>query len=256
MDIRSATLVLTALAILATPAISQAKLPKKEDPWLLLNKITHKRTYSIETRDGQCVWARIKAVTPDRLTARDGQQGSWSADPVVRRFSRDDVVHVGVAWADGGARLYYSGRSSWIDVALLRTSSRERLNIVTKSGKTYDLKQPYTIADDGIATTSPEKQVDLPKKDIARIYAIVEKPLTDMQDYDLDELGPMIIFDPYFYEYKFHLERYIPVLLYDASQPEDNSPAACEMEFQRLRRKQVPQSSPERPVTPGASPLP
>jgi hypothetical protein len=249
MDRRRATLTLTALAIFATPAISQTKLPEKEDPWLLLDKITHKRTYSIETRDGQCVWARIKAVTPDRLTTRDGQQGAWSRDPVVRRFSRDDIVHVGVDWAAGGARIYYSGRSSWIDVALLRTSSRERLNIVTKSGKTYDLKRPYTVADDGIATTSPEKQVNILKKDIARIYGIVEKPLTDMQDYDLDELGPMIIFDPYFYEYKFHLERYVPVLLYDASQPEDNSPTAC-------KRKQVPQFVPERPVTPGVSPLP
>ena len=185
MDIRRATLVLAALAILAAPAISQAELPKKEDPWLLLNKITHKRTYSIETRDGQCVWARIKAVTPDRLTAK--VHPTWSS-PLLKTFNRNDIVHVGVDWATGGAKLYYSGRSSWIDVALLRTSSRERLNIVTKSGKTYDLKRPYTVADDGIATTSPEKQVNILKKDIARIYGIVEKPLTDMQDYDLDEL--------------------------------------------------------------------
>jgi hypothetical protein len=255
MDLRRATLTLTALAIFATPAISQTKLPEKEDPWLLLDKITHKRTYSIETRDGQCIRARIKAVTPDRLTTRDSQQGSWSPDPVVRRFSRDDVVHVRVAWNFAG-NIYYSSRSSWADVAGLRVGSRERLNIVTKSGKTYDVWRPYTISDDGIITTVSGKQLSVPKKEIVRVYAILEKPVTDMQEYNLEELGPMIIFDPYFYEYKFHLEQYIPVLLYEASRPEDNSPGACEGELQQLQKKRAPQSAPEIPVTPGVSPLP
>lgn len=245
MDIRRATLVLTALAILATPAISQSELLKEEDSWLLLNKITHKRTYSIETRDGQCIWARIKAVTPDRLTAKVHSTGS--SHPLLKTFNRNDVVHVGVAmW---GAELYYSSRSSWADVAILRVGSREQLNIVTKSGKTYDVKQPYTVSNDGVATTVSGKQLNLPKNDIARIYAIVEKPLTDQQAYNVDELGPMIIFDPYFYEYEFHLERYVSVLLYDASQPEDNSPA-CKKELQ------LHQSAPENPVTPGVSPRP
>jgi len=51
--------------------------------------------------------------------------------------------------------------------------------------------------------------------------------LTDFGEYSLDELGPMIIFDPDWYVYGLHLERYVSVLLYDATDPEDNSPAQC-----------------------------
>jgi hypothetical protein len=37
----------------------------------------------------------------------------------------------------------------------------------------------------------------------------------------------MIIFDPDLYVYGVHLEQYVPVLLYNASDPEDNSPTKC-----------------------------
>jgi hypothetical protein len=173
-------------------------------------------------------------------------------------FSRAEIVHVLAGWNAGG--IYYSGRSSWADTAAfaaLRVRGRERLRIVEKSSKTYDFKRPYTVSDDTIASTVSGKQVKVLKKEIARIYGIDEKPVTDNQGYALEELGPFLIFDPYFYEYGFHLERYVSVLLYDASRPEDNSPAACEIEFQRLRRNQVPRSAQEdRPLTPGVSPLP
>lgn len=258
MDIRRATLVvLTTLTVLATSAISQAKSPTDEDPWLLLDKITHKRTYTIETRDGQCVWGLITAVTPDRLTAK--VNSPWgTSDAVMRTFIRHDVLHVGGNVYQ--VRLYYSGRSSWSDVAAFRAFSREDLKVVAKTGETYDVMQPYTVSDDGIAATASGKHVTFSKKDIARIYAVITKPVTDRQGYLLEELGPMIVFDPYFYEYKFHLEQYVPVLLYDARQPEDNSPGPCEKEWQRklqlFQRKQVPEAMPEPPPNPAASPHP
>ena len=55
------------------------------------------------------------------------------------------------------------------------------------------------------------------------VYHVVPKPLTDLGEYSLDGLGPMIIFDPDWYIYNFHLEPYVSVLLYEASEPEDNS---------------------------------
>lgn len=257
MRVRRAWFTFVALATFGIPTRSQAKSSKEEDPWLLLNKITHKRTYTIETRDGQCVWGTIKTVTPDRLTAKVNSLYGTS-DAVMRTFIRNDVLHIGGSVYQ--VRLYYSGRSSWSDSAAFHAFGREGLKIVAESGETYDVKPPYIVSDDGIATTALGKHVNFPKKDIARIYAVVTKPVTDRQGYLLEELGPMIIFDPYFYEYKFHLEQYISVLLYDASQPEDDSTGPCEKEWQRklrqVQKKQVPRAIPESPAMPAASPHP
>ena len=59
-----------AFAVLATSTFSSAKSPDQADSWLVLNKITHKRSYTIETRDRQCVSGTIAGVTNDRLTAK------------------------------------------------------------------------------------------------------------------------------------------------------------------------------------------
>lgn len=37
----------------------------------------------------------------------------------------------------------------------------------------------------------------------------------------------MLIFDPQLYVYGLRLEGYVPVLLYGADEPEDNSSAQC-----------------------------
>ena len=50
MQIPSARRIL-AFAVLATSIFSSAKSPDQADSWLVLNKITHKRSYTIETRD-------------------------------------------------------------------------------------------------------------------------------------------------------------------------------------------------------------
>lgn len=247
MRIRRVWLAIVVLATLTVPTFPQPKTPRKEDPWLLLNKITHKRTYRIETVDDRCFAGTITSVGPNRLAAKVVPHDP--NDPVMRTFERSDVVHVGVGWTTR-KQLYYSGRSSWADVGIVRIGSRECLRINMKSGERYDVKPPYTVSDNSIAATLSGKRLSIPKQDIARVYGVFEKPVTDILEYDLDELGPFIVFDPYFYEYTFHLERYIPVLLYDVEKPEDNSPTACDTELERLRRKQSPQLTPKTTATP------
>ena len=209
-----------AFTVLATSVFAPAKSPL-DDSWLVLNEITHKRSYMIETRDRKCVWGTIAGVTADHVTAKVHIPGSsGSPDTVV--FPRDEVLRV-----TSGRPAYYSGRSSWSDVRSLQVKGRERLRIVTTAGKSYQVKPPYAASDEGIALQILGKSTKVSKSEIAKVYHVVTKPLTDFGEYSLDELGPMIIFDPVWYVYGFHLEPYVSVLLYDASEPEDNSSLQC-----------------------------
>jgi hypothetical protein len=209
-----------AFTVLATSISSSAKSPDQPEPWLILNKITHKRSYKIETRDRKCVWGTITSITTDHLTAKVSSNLSYSPNTVI--FPRVDVLRV---WT--GRIVYYSGRSSWSDVSSLRMKGRERLKVVTAVGKTYEVKPPYTVSDEGITLNTSGKSTMISKGEIAQVYDIVVKPLTDRGEYLADELGPMIIFDPDLYVYALHLEQYVSVLLYNASDPEDNSPVQC-----------------------------
>src|ERR1039457_6112935 len=122
-----------ASTLLATSIFSLAKSPDPTEPWLVLSKITRKRSYQIETRDRKCVQGTITGVTTDRLPAQVYSNLSGSSDTVI--FSRADVLRVAA-----GRIVYFSGRSSWADVRALDIKGRERLKIVTTAGKTYTVK--------------------------------------------------------------------------------------------------------------------
>jgi hypothetical protein len=209
-----------ALIALATSIAAWAKSPDQADPWLVLNRITHKRGYTIETRDHRCVRVTITKVANDRLTAGVYSSRPFRSGTVI--FPRADVLRVTV-----GHLAYYSGRSSWSDVSSLRARRRERLKIVMKDGKVFEVKQPYTVSDEGIAMQLSGKSMNVSKMEIAQIYDIAVKPLSDFREYSLGELGPLVIFDPDWYVRSLHLEQYVPVLLYDAGAPEDNSLTQC-----------------------------
>ncbi len=210
-----------AITVLATSISSSAKSPSKADPWLVLGKITHERSYTIETRDRKCTRGTIAEFTTERLTVKVYNRNSPDTPETVT-FHRADVLRV----ADG-PWVYYSGRSSWSDVSSIHLAGRERLKIVTASGKTYEAKAPYTVSDDGFTLHTSGKSTKISKSEIKQVYDIVIKPLTNTSEYLEEELGPMIIFDPDVYVYGLHLEQYVPVLLYNAGDPEDNSPVEC-----------------------------
>jgi hypothetical protein len=219
LNILSARRVLT-LALLAASIQAAAHASGQADPWQVLNKITHRRSYRIQTRDRGCVLGKIKEVTGDHLTAEVyGSYGSGS--PVS--FRRSDILRVSVV-----GPIYYSGRSSWADVRAIHLKGRGRLKIVTTAGKTYVVKPPVTISDDAITFQISGKSTKVAKGDVAEIYHIVAKPLTDGGEYLDEELGPLIVFDPDLWAYGLHLEQYVAVLLYNAAEPEDDSPSNCE----------------------------
>jgi hypothetical protein len=173
----------------------------------------------------------IAEANTDRLTAKVYTSNSSPAPvykpastptPNTITFPRADVLRV-----TSERTVYYSGRSSWSDVGSLQVKGRERLTIITTAGKTYRVKPPYAVSDDGITLYSSGKSTKLLKSEIAQVYEVVVKPLTATGEYLEEELGPMIIFDPDLYAYGLHLEQYVSVLLYDAGVPEDNSPAQC-----------------------------
>jgi hypothetical protein len=220
MKIPSARHIL-AFTALATTISSSAKSPSQPDPWLVLGKITHERSYTIETRDRKCTWGTIFELTTEHLTAKVYNRTSPDSPDTVT-FHRADVLRVA-----SGRWVYYSGRSSWSDVSSIRLEGRERLKIITKVGKTYEAKPPYTVSDDGITLHTSGRPTKISKSEIAQVYDIVIKPLTNTGEYLEEELGPMIIFDPDLYVYGLHLEQYVPVLLYTADDPEDNSAAEC-----------------------------
>lgn len=207
--------------VLAISIFSSAKSPDQADPWLVLNKITHRRSYMIETRDRKCVSGTITGVTTDGLTAKVFTSNS-SGSPHTVAFRRGDVLRV-----TSGRFVYYSGRSSWSDVSSLRVEGRERLKLVTGVGKTYTVKAPYTVSEEGVTLQNSGKSTKVSKSEITQVFHIAPKPLTANGEYLAEELGPMIVFDPDLYEYGLHLEQYVPVLLYNANDPEDNSSAQC-----------------------------
>jgi hypothetical protein len=212
-----------AFTVVATSLFASAKSPDQHDSWSVLGQITHKRSYEIETRDRKCVWGTITRVAVDGLAVKVyTPNSSGSAHTVMfHMFPRADVLRV------RSGPIYYSGRSSWADVSSVQVKARERLKIVTSAGKTYPVKQPYTVSDDGITLDLSGKSTKLSKREIAQVYYLVPKPLTDFGDYSMDELGPMIIFDPDWYIWGLHLERHVSVLLYTAGDPEDNSSSQC-----------------------------
>jgi hypothetical protein len=186
------------------------------DSWSNLNKITHKRAYRIETRDLKCTWAEINNVSTDALVATVRNAN----DSHTVKVSRAEVLFVSIG------SVYYSGRSSWSDVAALSAEHHNRLEVITNSGKTYRLKSPYKVTDEGI-TLQPAKDPIIPKGDISQLYEILPKPLTARGEFLGEELGPLVIFDPDLYKYSLHLEGSVTVIRFDASQPEDNTPAQC-----------------------------
>jgi hypothetical protein len=211
------------LAFLSIAIPSSAKSPVHGDPWGVLDKITHKRDYTIETRDHKCVMGRITRVAADRLTAeiyKWNSSGLAHLDTVI--FPRADVLRV-----ISGRAVYYSGRSSWLDVSLIRAKGRERLELVTTVGRIYEVKPPYAVSDHGITLSTSGKSTEILKSEIVRVYKLTLKPFTANCEYLAQELGPMVIFDPDLYVWGLHLEGYVPVLLYNSVDPEDNSSAQC-----------------------------
>ncbi len=206
-----------------------AQKPGSSDPWALLQKLTRKATYQFMLRDQHCLSGRIVRATPAEVVVTLSTPGP--SGEKFRSIPRRDLLRLSSA-----GTILYSGRSSWSDLISLHLRQREHLKVLTPSGKILKAEPPQrtNTADPGIATDL-ELRVEggaggvqtISKVQVSRVYFVAQKPYTDGQAYALDELGPLLIFDPDAYQYWLHLEKYVDVLLYDASVPEESGVLNC-----------------------------
>ncbi len=115
----------------------------------------------------------------------------------------------------------FSGRSSWVDVGQLNAlGPRERIVVLTSDGREHAGKSAV-IRGDLITLSNAERGETYRKTDIRGVRYVRTKPLTATQEHFVHE--NISYLDPELWWNGLFLGT-IPVMLYDASEPEDNSP--------------------------------
>ena len=180
--------------------------------WDVLKVVTHRTTYGFVLRDGTCTTGRIGSVTADSIKI---------SEPKPLTLKRSDVLRV----SDGqhAYDVVYTARSSWSDVAAVPPKETEYLRVLTTDGKRYEGEAAH-VTDAGIALNKRGKMFMIEKSDIARVYYVRLKPLSDSARYSDEEHFPL---NPELWPYFMNIGVHMDVLLYDASLPEDNSTVAC-----------------------------
>lgn len=189
--------------------------------WENLSKITHDTQYSILEKDRSCYFGKIVQVSESSLQWRD-LPTQTNRNPATRTIQRSDIVLI----SESGASIHdsvFSGRSSWNSLKEAAPKGpREYLLIVSKSSDHHKSKK-FVVNEDSIVLQDSGKDVAIAKSNVAQVYYVRVKPATDNEKYLAQEapfLWPKFWFGPLFF-------TTLPVLLYDASMPENNTPLTC-----------------------------
>jgi len=191
--------------------------PAQDAAWMNLGHI-EKDDYLFLLRYGICIQGKIQSIDLDSVTM---VAASWRRGEKLGRVTtaRSDVVQV----LEAG--IIYSNRSSWSDVQAVPAQKQQRLIVSLTSGKTL-AGQPVDV---GVAVLSL-KQLSgvkkIPKAEIAGIEWVRPAPAEALA-WAAQEGGIMVVFYPPFWPRVVGIGASMRVPLYDVSQPEDNSPAAC-----------------------------
>jgi hypothetical protein len=180
--------------------------------WDNLKRVTHGRSYGFALRDGTCVTGKIASVGEDSVKIKP---------PSAATLKRPDVVRV----TDGGHvyNVVYSSESSWSDVAGIPPRTTSYLRVVTKDGKQHE-GSAGQVGDSEITLDRKGKIVKISKSDVARVYYVRQKPLSDSAAFHDEE---HFLLDPELWPYYWNIGVHMPVLLYDSAEPENNSKIAC-----------------------------
>lgn len=179
-----------------------------------LNHVTRSATFEFVEQGGTCVWGTIAAADASTITVDRQPNG-----PVTIR--RNNLLQV----SQNGA-LLFSARSSWADVISAPVNSQEALVLKLKKGEQITGK-PVQVTADGIRLKHALATTFYPKVNVESVVYLRVKPETDKFDYFLQEAPFLVFFTPEFYSRAMHLEGRIPVSLYDASKPEDDTQLKC-----------------------------
>jgi hypothetical protein len=180
--------------------------------WDNLKQVTHRRSYGFALRDGTCVTGKIVSVAVESVKINQ---------PSAATLERSDLVRV-----SDGEHVYdvvYSARSSWSDVAGIPPNARSYLRVLTKDGSQHE-GAAAQVGDSGITLDKKGKPEKIQKSDVARIYYVRLKPMSDSARFSDQETFPL---NPELWPYYWNIGVHMPVLLYDSSVPEDNSKIVC-----------------------------
>src|SRR5215472_13291700 len=211
---------------LAPCFLFQASTAAADDSWQNLKHVTHERYYTVVDRKSNCTTGHIVKTNDQELTLA-------LPNRAYATFDRANVLRVSVsraapyfqhrAQADVG--LVYdvidNDKSSWSD---LKGVIRQEVKIVKTSGETYE-GQLLAATETQLELDRTGGKLQIAKEDVAQVYYLRPKPLTDSEKYSAQE---DFWIDPRLWPYYLKLVPRLPVRLYDSSLPDDNTPVRCE----------------------------
>lgn len=206
-------IVSASLLLLAAGAIAGAIAGCGDEEWANLKQVTHRRSYGFALRDGTCATGRIVSMTADSVKINEPDPATLKRLEIVRVSDGDHAYNV-----------VYSGRSSWSDVAAIPASEKAFLRVVTKAGKQYEGSGDQ-VGEAGMMLVKAGKTVNILKNDVAQVYYVRLKPLSDSARYSDEEHFPL---NPELWPYYWNIGVHMAVLVYDSSVPEDNSKVVCQ----------------------------
>lgn len=205
-----------------------------DDSWQNLKHVTHERYYTAVDRKSNCTTGHIVKANDHEFTLKLANRTSAT-------FDRANVLRVSVSQAapyfpprvqaDVG-RVYdviYNDKSSWNDLKGVAgqekiSASGQEVKVVKTDGKTYEGRLSK-ISETQLELDRTGGKLEIAKADVAEVYHLRPKPLTDSEKYNAQE---DFWIDPRLWPYLLHLVPRLPVRLYDSSLPEDNTPVRCE----------------------------
>jgi hypothetical protein len=211
---------------LAPCLLFYASTAAADDSWQNLKHVTHERYYTVVDRKSNCTTGHIVKTNDHELTLK-------LPNRTYATFDRASVLRVSVSQAahylpprvqaDIG-RVYdavYNDKSSWSD---LKRVAGEEVKVVKTEGETYEGRLLITF-ETQIELDRTGGKLEIAKGDVAQVYHLRPKPLTDDEKYSAQE---DFWIDPRLWPYYLNLVPRLPVRLYDSSLPDDDTPVRCE----------------------------
>jgi hypothetical protein len=189
----------------------------KEDAWRNLTHITRARNYTVALHGGACYLGEVVSLNhlSVALQTMNGKTVTILREDVLR-FGEEIAIDETV----------YSGRSSWLDVEQLPLNSKEHTRVEMKDGKSHEGKLIKSTAN-GVTMIESGRRVELMKQDISTVYFVRLRPWSASEEFRMREDFIFFVFNPKFWSMELNAGPKIPVLLYDASVTEDDTPFKC-----------------------------
>jgi len=181
-----------------------------QDAQKALDGLKQDRVYTFLLKNGSCKFGELAMSSQQNVTIRATGQPDSS-------LAITEVVQIGQ-----GSELFFDSRSSWKDVQAAKLYAHESMLVRLKDGESI-IGKPEHIDVNTITIQQSFSKRTIRKDDVRSIVTLKLRPATASFEFVQEEAGFFQIFYPEFYERAFRSEGRVPVKLYDASLPEDDS---------------------------------